>query len=158
MHYADFAEDEVCHTGCVMPGVDQANEFLQSAALLAAIKEYEASKWKVIGQKVGKPAKVGTDHRPPPASSGLTHLGVRTVCKGAFWRRRIGQDIGTSVALHLPDGGYWISSRGNRLTSLSGVCQCVLPSAFEATSFRSRTNRMASCPTFRMIITFKVSW
>ncbi|KAH0538999.1 hypothetical protein FGG08_004449 [Glutinoglossum americanum] len=28
-------------------------------ALLAAIKEYEASKWKVIGQKVGKPAKVG---------------------------------------------------------------------------------------------------
>jgi len=38
MHYADFAEDE-------------------SAALLAAIKEYESSKWKVIGQKVGKPAK-----------------------------------------------------------------------------------------------------
>ncbi|KAF6233208.1 hypothetical protein HO173_008497 [Letharia columbiana] len=38
MHYADFAEDD-------------------SAALLAAIKEYEASKWKAIGQKVGKPAK-----------------------------------------------------------------------------------------------------
>ncbi|KAK8198633.1 hypothetical protein M8818_006500 [Zalaria obscura] len=38
MHYAEFAEDE-------------------SAALAAAIKEYEASKWKVIGQKVGKPAK-----------------------------------------------------------------------------------------------------
>jgi hypothetical protein len=38
MHYAEFAEDE-------------------SAALLAAIKEYEQSKWKVIGQKVGKPAK-----------------------------------------------------------------------------------------------------
>ncbi|KAI9861305.1 MAG: hypothetical protein M1824_002512 [Vezdaea acicularis] len=38
MHYAEFAEDE-------------------SAALLAAIKEYESSKWKVIGQKVGKPAK-----------------------------------------------------------------------------------------------------
>ncbi|KAI4148338.1 MAG: hypothetical protein LQ341_001620 [Variospora aurantia] len=38
MHYADFAEDE-------------------SAALLSAIKEYEASKWKVIGAKVGKPAK-----------------------------------------------------------------------------------------------------
>lgn len=29
--------------------------------MLAAIKEYEASKWKVIGQKVGKPAKVGKD-------------------------------------------------------------------------------------------------
>lgn len=41
MHYAEFAEDE--------------GSF--SAALLAAIKEYEASKWKVIGQKVGKPAK-----------------------------------------------------------------------------------------------------
>lgn len=30
----------------------------QSAALLAAIKEYEANKWKTIGAKVGKPAKV----------------------------------------------------------------------------------------------------
>lgn len=39
MHYAEFAEDE-------------------SAALLNAIKEYENNKWKVIGQKVGKPAKV----------------------------------------------------------------------------------------------------
>ncbi|PKS13352.1 hypothetical protein jhhlp_000123 [Lomentospora prolificans] len=38
MHYAEFAEDE-------------------SQALLNAIKEYENSKWKVIGQKVGKPAK-----------------------------------------------------------------------------------------------------
>ncbi|KFY08981.1 hypothetical protein V492_05731 [Pseudogymnoascus sp. VKM F-4246] len=38
MHYAEFAEDE-------------------SAALLNAIKEYETNKWKVIGQKVGKPAK-----------------------------------------------------------------------------------------------------
>ncbi|KAJ9621927.1 hypothetical protein H2203_006808 [Taxawa tesnikishii (nom. ined.)] len=43
MHYAEFAEDEVSNF---------------SAALLAAIKDYEASKWKVIGQKVGKPAKV----------------------------------------------------------------------------------------------------
>lgn len=38
MHYAEFGEDE-------------------SAALLAAIKEYEANKWKTIGTKVGKPAK-----------------------------------------------------------------------------------------------------
>ncbi|KAF2754946.1 hypothetical protein EJ05DRAFT_116927 [Pseudovirgaria hyperparasitica] len=38
MHYAEFAENE-------------------SAALLAAIKEYEANKWKSIGAKVGKPAK-----------------------------------------------------------------------------------------------------
>jgi len=38
MHYAEFGEDE-------------------SAALLAAIKEYDANKWKFIGNKVGKPAK-----------------------------------------------------------------------------------------------------
>jgi len=38
MHYAEFGEDE-------------------SAALLSAIREYDANKWKVIGQKVGKPAK-----------------------------------------------------------------------------------------------------
>jgi hypothetical protein len=31
----------------------------QSIKLRDAIKEYEANKWKVIGQKVGKPAKVG---------------------------------------------------------------------------------------------------
>ena len=34
MHYAEFAENE-------------------SAALLAAIKDYESSKWKIIGQKLG---------------------------------------------------------------------------------------------------------
>ncbi|KAJ5386764.1 hypothetical protein N7509_009305 [Penicillium cosmopolitanum] len=38
MHYAEFAEDE-------------------SIKLREAIKDYEANKWKVIGQKVGKPAK-----------------------------------------------------------------------------------------------------
>ncbi|KAA8647284.1 SANT/Myb-like DNA-binding domain-containing protein [Aspergillus tanneri] len=38
MHYAEFAEDE-------------------TIALREAIKEYESNKWKVIGQKVGKPAK-----------------------------------------------------------------------------------------------------
>ncbi|KAK2736221.1 hypothetical protein FQN55_001753 [Onygenales sp. PD_40] len=38
MHYAEFAEDE-------------------SIALRDAIKEYESNKWKVIGQKIGKPAK-----------------------------------------------------------------------------------------------------
>lgn len=34
------------------------NRFEQSAALLQAIKDYDNNKWKVIGQKVGKPAKV----------------------------------------------------------------------------------------------------
>ncbi|KAK3052938.1 hypothetical protein LTR09_006002 [Extremus antarcticus] len=38
MHYAEFGDDE-------------------SAALLQAIKDYENNKWKVIGAKVGKPAK-----------------------------------------------------------------------------------------------------
>jgi hypothetical protein len=61
MHYAEFAEDEVSHfvrlsIPCIITP-DQLT-LLQSAALLAAIKEYEQSKWKVIGQKVGKPAKV----------------------------------------------------------------------------------------------------
>ena len=45
MHYAEFDNDE-------------------SAALLAAIKEYEANKWKVIGQKLGKPAKVRSSGSP----------------------------------------------------------------------------------------------
>lgn len=31
---------------------------IQSQALYNAIKEYESNKWKVIGQKLGKPAKV----------------------------------------------------------------------------------------------------
>ena len=43
MHYAEFAEDE-------------------SAALRVAIKEYEANKWRVIGTKLGKPAKVSFRH------------------------------------------------------------------------------------------------
>jgi len=42
MHYAEFAEDEVSNF---------------SAALMQAIKDYDTNKWKVIGQKVGKPAK-----------------------------------------------------------------------------------------------------
>ena len=56
MHYADFAEDDVSSANNLYRSdTDSGN---QSAALMAAIKEYEASKWKVIGQKVGKPAKV----------------------------------------------------------------------------------------------------
>lgn len=35
---------------------------LQSQNLLSAIKEYENNKWKVIGQKVGKPAKACEQH------------------------------------------------------------------------------------------------
>ncbi|KAF2151767.1 hypothetical protein K461DRAFT_156600 [Myriangium duriaei CBS 260.36] len=42
MHYTEISEDE--------------GTFKQ--ALLSAIKEYEGNKWKIIGQKMGKPAKV----------------------------------------------------------------------------------------------------
>ena len=65
MHYAEFAEDEVSfpsRSGRRDPSMTDDDD--KSAALLAAIKDYENSKWKVIGQKVGKPAKVG---RPPKA-------------------------------------------------------------------------------------------
>ena len=63
MHYAEFGEDEVglCsrfrHLMC-LSSVHMLTKQKQSAALLAAIKEYDANKWKVVGQKVGKPAKV----------------------------------------------------------------------------------------------------
>ncbi|THC91096.1 hypothetical protein EYZ11_009440 [Aspergillus tanneri] len=33
------------------------SEIAKTIALREAIKEYESNKWKVIGQKVGKPAK-----------------------------------------------------------------------------------------------------
>lgn len=62
MHYADFAEDDVSGPNSIVSDMVLIWED-QSTALLAAIKEYEASKWKVIGQKVGKPAKVGTPTR-----------------------------------------------------------------------------------------------
>ena len=62
----------------------------QSAALLAAIKEYEASKWKVIGQKVGKPAKVDQPaYSLPGRLYVLTISGVRAVCEGAFRRQNL---------------------------------------------------------------------
>lgn len=60
MHYAEFAEDEVRSGGPDSTDGSSVLTWRQSAALLAAIKEYEASKWKVIGQKLGKPAKVSS--------------------------------------------------------------------------------------------------
>ena len=99
MHYAEFAEDEV--RAAPTPNRPRARgtsslNIPQSAALLAAIKEYEASKWKVIGQKVGKPAKVrfrlavpGPVHQAVLAHF-LTHpTGVRAVCEGTFRRQSI---------------------------------------------------------------------
>lgn len=40
---------------------ESGTDTAQSIKLRDAIKEYEANKWKVIGQKVGKPAKVSCD-------------------------------------------------------------------------------------------------
>ncbi|KAK3069284.1 hypothetical protein LTR53_003944 [Teratosphaeriaceae sp. CCFEE 6253] len=60
MHYAEFAEDEVSNFVrlTAMPRASSNTlTFRQSAALLQAIKDYENNKWKVIGLKVGKPAK-----------------------------------------------------------------------------------------------------
>jgi hypothetical protein len=76
MHYAEFGEDEVCtlrvsiYFPCCRPSAVyciQPTPLLtaqKSAALLAAIREYDANKWKVIGQKVGKPAKVTVTTQP----------------------------------------------------------------------------------------------
>lgn len=59
----------------------------QSAALLQAIKDYETNKWKVIGAKVGKPAKVSLLRRCwGGARRWLTMAcaaGVRAVREGA---------------------------------------------------------------------------
>lgn len=55
MHYAEFAEDEA---RLVLILYVTRTDTAQSAALREAIKEYDANKWKAIGQKLGKPAKV----------------------------------------------------------------------------------------------------
>jgi hypothetical protein len=44
----------------------------QSVALQNAIKEYENNKWKEIGKKVGKPAKVGWPSHVPIWTPALT--------------------------------------------------------------------------------------
>lgn len=59
MHYAEFAEDEVRLFALAQNPSIFLLMLMQSQALLNAIKEYETNKWKVIGAKVGKPAKVG---------------------------------------------------------------------------------------------------
>lgn len=67
MHYAEFAADEVSSppkTILVAYGSLMLTKSVQEAALLAAIKEYEANKWKEIGKKVGKPAKVCSTSSP----------------------------------------------------------------------------------------------
>lgn len=61
MHYAEFAEDEVSsfvRLSARLFGRVDVLTVSQSAALLQAIKDYENNKWKAIGARVGKPAKV----------------------------------------------------------------------------------------------------
>ena len=70
--------------------------FKQSQALLNAIKEYETNKWKVIGAKVGKPAKVRYCSSRAYCNGTYTRVGLRTVCQGEFRRSHIdpvAQDI-----------------------------------------------------------------
>lgn len=64
MHYAEFAEDEVPEYFDTVLSF-QSLTVRQSQALLNAIKEYDANKWKVIGTKVGKPAKVSVESMYP---------------------------------------------------------------------------------------------
>lgn len=56
----------------------------QSQNLLSAIKEYENNKWKVIGQKVGKPAKACEQHAKEhwpgkPSTDGALNLTMTDV-------------------------------------------------------------------------------
>ena len=88
MHYAEFAEDEVCliigHFESLILSLKQ------SQALYNAIKEYENNKWKVIGQKVGKPAKVTCSASPSierAATFSDVDIGMRTICKRSLWHR-----------------------------------------------------------------------
>jgi hypothetical protein len=60
MHYAEFNEDEVCLCMYHTWAPHEIYNFWQASMLREAIREYEANKWKTIGQKVGKPAKVRT--------------------------------------------------------------------------------------------------
>ena len=98
MHYAEFAEDEVrpimTHLHHMLFLTLPAN---QSVALREAIKEYEANKWKAIGQKVGKPAKVSfyfffffffylsfDIFLSDPAEPDPHMAGMRAICKRTF--------------------------------------------------------------------------
>lgn len=80
MHYAEFAEDEVRapnHTCRRAPLPPLTNTWaLQSVALLNAIKEYDANRWKVIGAKLGKPAKVSPSLRTTPSRAAGRQGGV----------------------------------------------------------------------------------
>jgi hypothetical protein len=61
MHYAEFNAEE-------------------AAALLSAMKEYESNKWKFIGGKLNKPAKV----RSPPELIALTWQACEQYAKQNF--------------------------------------------------------------------------
>ncbi len=103
MHYADFAEDDVSFA------THRAEAMLtwgvQSAALLAAIKEYEASKWKVIGAKVGKPAKVNPSLRRRRLLADL----IFDCRRASSMRRRIsGARFERSGARCLSDGNIFL--------------------------------------------------
>ena len=95
MHYAEFAEDEVCRPGVAesrstigMNAAEQPLDVHQKAALLNAMKEYEANRWKFIGQKLGKPAKVSLSPRaraPSPLRlSAMPHRNQKSLTRASF--------------------------------------------------------------------------
>jgi hypothetical protein len=105
MHYAEFAEDEVCTTPnrSIQPS-QWFTDTRQSQALREAIKEYEANKWKVIGQKVGKPAKVcPRQFDTIRGTANDCNAGLRTVCQRAFQRSLDldeFDDVTTNASMH----------------------------------------------------------
>ena len=87
----------------------------KSAALLAAIKEYDANKWKVIGQKVGKPAKVRPHPFPlaerPASSLVLTGApGMRAIRKGKLWGQVLTRPSAITIAPVFPQSARWARS------------------------------------------------
>lgn len=69
---------------CLLANVDSGTDTAQSIKLRDAIKEYEANKWKVIGQKVGKPAKVSCDSHIHRRSSTDFHQACEQYAKEHF--------------------------------------------------------------------------
>lgn len=59
--------------------LDNTTDMAQSIKLRDAIKEYEANKWKVIGQKVGKPAKVSDNFEQSSYDPRLIPAGLRAI-------------------------------------------------------------------------------
>lgn len=96
------------HRVCLGGSISNSDK---SAALREAIREYEANKWKAIGQKLGKPAKVSFLYFPfISIRDGLTKrnvTGMRTICKRAFQEWLMDVRIDCRECRALAFGGSW---------------------------------------------------